>query len=87
MNSKDNEKEYVLVFASYSDKYEVSLVAKLNLDAEEGQLGMKFYVVKTHRRELFPKVKTDVPRRKQSSGFTGDSGTTSTYLLVDSNFN
>lgn len=85
MNSKDDEKEYVLVFASYPDKYEVSLVAKLNLDAEEGQLGVKFYVVKTHLREIFPKVKTDVPCRKQSSGFTGDSGT-STYLLVDSNF-
>ena len=75
MNSKDDEKEHVLVSESSQDKYDVSFVAKLNLDAEEGQLGLKFYVVKTHRRELFPKMKAEVPRRKQSSGFAGDSGT------------
>ena len=74
MNSKDDQKEYALVSPSSQDKYDVTLVAKLDLDAEEGQLGLKFYVVKTHSRELFPKMKAEFPRRKQSTGFTGDAG-------------
>lgn len=75
MNSKDDKQEHVLVSPSSHDRvYDVSLLAKLDVDAEEGHLGLKFYVVKTHRRELFPKTKAEVPRRRQSSGFTGDTG-------------
>jgi hypothetical protein len=74
MNSTDGQHEHVLVSTSSQDKYDVSLVAKLDVDADEGQLALKFYVVKTHRRELFPKMKAEFPRRKQSSGFTGDTG-------------
>jgi hypothetical protein len=75
MNSKDERQEHVLVSTLSQEKCDVSLVAKLDLDAEDGKLGLKFYVVKTHRRELFPKMKAELPRRKQSSGFTGDTGT------------
>ena len=74
MNSTDGQHEHVLVSTSSQDKYDVSLVAKLDVDADEGQLALKFYVVKTHRRELFPKMKAEFPRRKQSSGFAGDTG-------------
>ncbi|XP_028404501.1 KICSTOR complex protein SZT2-like [Dendronephthya gigantea] len=86
MNSQDDKEEHVLVSSSQDkkqghvlafssqDKYDVSLLAKLNLDGEEGQLGLKFYVVKTNHREIFPKMNQEYSRRKQSSGFIGDTG-------------
>jgi hypothetical protein len=74
MDSKDGRHENVLVSTSCQDQYEFSLVAKLNLDADEGQLGLKFYIVKSNRQQLFPKMKPEISRRKQSSGFVGDTG-------------
>ena len=76
LNSQDDKQEHVLVLSLPQDKYDVSLLAKLNLDAEEGLLGLKFFVVKTHRREIFPKMKMEkeYSRRKRSSGFNGDTG-------------
>ena len=88
MDSTDEKQEDVLVSPSSQDKlYDVSLLAKLNLDCEEGSLGLRFYVVKTHRRELFPKMKAQFPtRRKQSSGFTGDAGTICYDLACSFNY-
>lgn len=82
MNVKNGQQGHVLVSLSSQDKYDVSLVAKLDLDAEEGQLGLKFYIVKTHRREVFPKMKSEPPRRKQSSGFSGFTSNTGNSLTV-----
>lgn len=72
---KDKEdQEHVLVCSKSQNKlYEVSLLAKLNPNAEENVLGLKFFVVMTHRRELFPKMKAEFPRKK-SSGFAGEAG-------------
>ena len=75
MNTKDGKQEHALVSTSFQDQYEFSLVAKLDLQADEGQLGLKFYVVKSNRQQIFPKMKPEISRRKQSSGFTGDTGT------------
>lgn len=89
MNATENVTEHVLVLKQEQDKYYISVIAKLDTDALEGHLGLKFYVVKTHGRQVFPKMKpaNDILWRKQSSSSITETGSSLTetmlhYLLI-----
>ena len=76
MNDKEEKPEHVLISTSAEKtQYDVSLLVKLGPTVEGNVLSMKFFVVMTHRRELFPKMKPESRHRKISSGFSGEAGT------------
>ena len=75
MNTEGGGIEHVLVSRSPQNKvYDVSLLAKLHREKEGQSLSLKFFVVMTHRRELFPKMKAEMSHRKDSASVVLESG-------------